>query len=267
MKILDLENISRRRGDKTLLKNVNWQIEQGEHWILYGMNGAGKTSLLDLINAYFFPTQGKISVLGMEFGKTYLAEKLRKQIGFVSSSLQHKIPPSDNAYEVVLSGAFASIGLFEETTAEMDKRGVEILKKLGCLDYANRPYETLSQGEKQRVLIGRALMAEPALLVLDEPTNGLDFIAREELLEAIERITKQPDAPTVIYVTHHIEEILPVFDKTLLLKDGEVFASGNMEELITSEGLSKFFEIPVTVMWHNNRPLLSKAIGNEITAK
>ncbi|TWT03654.1 ABC transporter ATP-binding protein [Planomicrobium sp. CPCC 101079] len=260
MKVLELENVSRRRGDKKLLKNVSWQVERGEHWVLYGLNGAGKTSLLDLINAYFFPTEGKVSVLGMEFGKTYLAEKLRKQIGFVSSSLQQKILSSDNAYEVVLSGAFASLGLYEETTAEMDKRGVEILKELGCLEYANRPYATLSQGEKQRVLIGRALMAEPSLLVLDEPTNGLDFIAREELLETIENIAKKPEGPTIIYVTHHIEEILPVFDKTLLLKDGEVFDSGNTAELITSEGLSAFFGIPVNVMWHNSRPLLSKAV-------
>lgn len=258
MKVLKLENVTRRRGDKVLLSNVNWQVEKGEHWVLYGLNGAGKTSLLDLINAYFFPTEGKVSVLGMEFGKTYLAEKLRTQIGFVSSSLHQKIRPFDNAYEVVLSGAFASIGLYEDTTEDMDRKGVEILKELGCLEYANRPYETLSHGERQRVLIGRALMAEPALLILDEPTNGLDFIAREELLEAIGRIAEKPDAPTIIYVTHHIEEILPAFNKTLLLKDGEVFASGDTQELITSDKLSSFFGIPVDVSWQNERPLLSK---------
>ncbi|MDN7244616.1 ABC transporter ATP-binding protein [Planococcus shenhongbingii] len=258
MKVLELENVTRRREGKTVLNNVNWQVERGEHWVLYGLNGAGKTSLLDMINAYFFPTTGKVSVLGLEFGKTYLSEKLRKQIGFVSSSLQQKISPYDNAYEVVLSGAYASIGLYEETTEEIDQKGVEILKELGCLDYANRSYETLSHGERQRVLIGRALMAEPSLLVLDEPTNGLDFIAREELLEAIERIAQKPDAPTIIYVTHHIEEILPEFNKTLLLKDGEVFASGNTEEMITSEQLSRFFGIPVEVNWNQGRPLLSK---------
>ena len=258
MMILELENVSRRRGDKKLLNNVNWQVKQGEHWVLYGLNGAGKTSLLNLINAYFFPTEGKVSVLGMEFGKTYLAEKLRQQIGFVSSSIQQKISPHDNAYEVVLSGAFASIGLYQETTEEIDQKGVEVLKELGCLPYANRKYETLSHGERQRVLIGRALMGNPALLVLDEPTNGLDFIAREELLESIENIAKKPDAPTIIYVTHHVEEILPVFNKTLLLKDGEVFASGDTKELITSELLSKFFGMPVNVMWDNDRPLLSK---------
>ncbi|MCP2033510.1 iron complex transport system ATP-binding protein [Planomicrobium sp. HSC-17F08] len=258
MKVLELENVTRRRDGNTVLDKVNWQVEKGEHWVLYGLNGAGKTSLLDLINAYMFPTEGKVSVLGLEFGKTYLSEKLRKQIGFVSSSLQQKISPHDNAYEVVLSGAYASIGLYEETTEAIDRKGVEVLKELGCLEYANRKYETLSHGERQRVLIGRALMADPALLVLDEPTNGLDFIAREMLLEAIEGIAKKPDAPTIIYVTHHIEEILPVFNKTLLLKDGAVFASGNTDELVTSEGLSAFFGMPVEVSWNQGRPLLSK---------
>lgn len=109
--ILELEGVTRRRDDKMLLDGVDWQIQKGEHWVLYGLNGAGKTSLLSLINAYFFPTTGKVTVLGMEFGKTYLAEKLRSQIGFVSSSIQQKLPPQDNAYEVVLSGAYASLGL------------------------------------------------------------------------------------------------------------------------------------------------------------
>ena len=256
--ILELENVSRRKDGKKLLKNVTWQVRQGEHWVIYGLNGSGKTSLLNLINAYFFPTEGKVSVLGMEFGKTYLAEKLRKQIGFVSSSIQQKINPYDNAYEVVLSGAFASIGLYEETTEEIDRKGVDILNDLGCLEYANREYQTLSHGERQRVLIGRALMGNPSLLVLDEPTNGLDFIAREELLESIEAIAKKPGAPTIIYVTHHVEEILPVFDKTLLLKDGEVFASGETKDMITSDRLSSFFDVPVTVSWEKERPFLSK---------
>ncbi|WP_298834346.1 ABC transporter ATP-binding protein [uncultured Planococcus sp.] len=256
--ILELEGVTRRRDDKLLLEDVNWQIRKGEHWVLYGLNGAGKTSLLDLINAYFFPTEGKVTVLGLEFGKTYLAEKLRSQIGFVSASVQQKLPTYDNAYEVVLSGAFASLGLYQETTEAIDRKGVEILRELGCLEYANRNYHTLSQGEKQRVLIGRALMADPELLILDEPTAGLDFIAREELLELIAAIAQKPDGPTIIYVTHHIEEILPEFNKTLLLKAGRVFASGDTGELITSEHLSNFFDMPVNVVWSNGRPLLSK---------
>ncbi|MFC4798267.1 ABC transporter ATP-binding protein [Neobacillus sp. GCM10023253] len=256
--ILQLEDVSLKRSDNWILKNVNWQIEKGEHWVLFGLNGSGKTAILNLLNAYNFPTKGKINVLGMEFGKTYLAEKLRKQIGFVSSSLQEKFHPGDNAFEVVLSGAFASIGLYEAPTDEIRRKAISLLEELGCIDYANRNYETLSQGEKQRVLIARALMADPSLLILDEPTNGLDFIAREKLLESIETIAKNPDAPAIIYVTHHVEEILPVFNKTLLLKEGQVFAYGNTNEMLSSEGLTQFFNLPVRVSWENKRPLLSK---------
>jgi iron complex transport system ATP-binding protein len=257
--IIEMENVSRKREGKWILKDINWNVERGDHWVLYGLNGAGKTSLLELINAYLFPTTGTIRVLGMEFGKTYLAERLRRRIGFVSSLVRQKLEPGDNAYEVVLSGAYASFGLHEETTEEIDRKGVDILRELGCLDYANRDYDTLSQGEQQRVLIGRALMADPELLILDEPTNGLDFLAREELLESIGRIAERPDAPTILYVTHHIEEILPAFNKTLLLKEGQVFDAGNTDELVTSDRMSEFFGIPVNVIWDNGRPLLSKA--------
>lgn len=256
--VLALEGVTRRRDNKLVLNGVDWRVQKGEHWVLYGLNGAGKTSLLDLINAYFFPTEGSVTVLGLEFGKTYLAEKLRSQIGFVSASVQQKLPTSDNAYEVVLSGAFASLGLYQETTEAIDRKGVDILRELGCLEYANRNYHTLSQGEKQRVLIGRALMADPELLILDEPTAGLDFIAREELLDSIAAIARKPDGPTIIYVTHHIEEILPEFNKTLLLKAGSVFASGDTAEMITSDRLSGFFDVPVNIVWSNGRPLLSK---------
>lgn len=258
--VLHLEEVSVRRDGKWILQNINWEIETGEHWVLFGLNGAGKTTILNLLNAYYFPTKGKITVLGKEFGKTYLGEKLRKQIGFVSSSLQERFHPGDNAFEVVLSGAFASIGLYETPTDGMRKRATKLLEDLGCMEYANRIYENLSQGEKQRVLIARALMADPSLLVFDEPTNGLDFIAREQLLESIERITKNQSAPTIIYVTHHIEEILPIFNKTLLLKDGQVFASGDTREMLSSEQLSQFLGVPVEVVWKNHRPLLSKLL-------
>ncbi|EKN70595.1 ABC transporter [Neobacillus bataviensis LMG 21833] len=256
--VVQLEHVSLRRNGNWILQDIQWDIKKGENWVLFGLNGSGKTAILNLVNAYNFPTEGKITILGMKFGKTYLSEKLRKQIGFVSSSLQEKFYPSDNAFEVVLSGAFASIGLYETPTDEIRSKAISLLENLGCIEYANRNYETLSQGEKQRVLIARALMSDPLLLILDEPTNGLDFIAREQLLESIEKMAKSPGAPTLIYVTHHVEEILPVFNKTLLLKDGQVFAKGNTNTMISSEQLSTFFGLPVQVFWENNRPMLSK---------
>lgn len=256
--ILQLEDVSLKRDGKWILQDINWQIDKGEHWVLFGLNGSGKTAILNLLNAYSFPTKGTITVLGMEFGKTYLGEKLRKQIGFVSSSLQEKFHRGDNAYEVVLSGAFASIGLYETPSDEIRKKAADLLENLGCDEYANQNYETLSQGEKQRVLIARALMAEPSLLILDEPTNGLDFIAREQLIESIEKIIQGSGTPTIIYVTHHVEEILPAFNKTLLLKEGQIFAAGNTQEMIESDKLSEFFNLPVKVSWENERPFLTK---------
>ncbi|WP_042356191.1 ABC transporter ATP-binding protein [Bacillus rubiinfantis] len=256
--VVRLENVSLKREGKWILQDINWEIRHGEHWVLFGLNGSGKTAMLNILNAYQFPTKGKITVLGMEFGRTYLGEKLRKQIGFVSSSLQDKFYAADNAFEVVLSGAFASIGLYETPTDAMRNKAITLLKELGCIDYANRRYETLSQGEKQRVQIARALMANPSLLILDEPTNGLDFIAREKLLESIETIAAKSNAPRIIYVTHHVEEILPVFNKTLLLKQGQVFAAGNTTEMLTGKTLTEYFGLPVNVLWENHRPLLTK---------
>lgn len=256
--VVYFENVSLKKDGSWILQNVDWHVEKGEHWVLFGLNGSGKTSILNMLNAYYFPTSGKVKVLGKEFGKTYLGEILRSKIGFVSSALQEKLHSNDNAFEIVLSGAFASIGLYEKVTDEMREKAIDLLKDFGCFEYANRNYETLSQGEKQRVLIARALMANPALLIFDEPTNGLDFIAREKLLESIEKIALKSDAPTMIYVTHHVEEILPVFDHTLLLKNGQVFAAGNTSDMISTQQLFAFFDLPVHVIKQNDRLFLSK---------
>ncbi|WP_419888468.1 ABC transporter ATP-binding protein [Neobacillus niacini] len=256
--VVKLEDVYLYREGNMILGNVNWQIDTGEHWVLFGLNGSGKTAILNLLNAFYFPTKGNVTVLGMEFGRTYLGEKLRKQIGFVSTSLQEKFYPSDTSLEVVLSGAFASIGLYETPTEEMRIKAANVMEQLGTTNYANRRYETLSQGEKQRVLIARALMSEPKLLILDEPTNGLDFVARELLLESIEKIAKEPLAPTIIYVTHHVEEIVPVFNKTLLLKEGQVFAAGKTSEMISNKQLTQFFDLPVQVNWENHRPFVTR---------
>ena len=258
--VLHLEDVSLKRDGTWILQEVNWHIEKGEHWILFGLNGSGKTAILKMLHAEYFPTSGSVTVLDMEFGKSYLGEILRSKIGFVSSSLQEKLYPNDNAFEIVLSGAFASIGLYEKPTDDIREKAIGLLKDFGCYQYANRNYETLSQGEKQRVLIARALMADPELLIFDEPTNGLDFIAREQFLETIEKISQKQDAPTMIYVTHHVEEVLPTFNKTILLKQGQVFASGDTKEMITSDSLSQFFELPVRVQWENGRPLLYKEL-------
>ncbi len=252
--IINLADIGLIRQGKWILDQINWQVKAGEHWVLLGLNGAGKTALLHMLSAYHFPAKGSIEVLGRKFGKDPLGEDLRQEIGLVSQTIKSRFYDSDSAYQIVLSGGFASIGLYETPTDEMRARAQQLLKDLGCFHYANRAYYTLSQGEKQRVMIARALMGAPKLLILDEPTNGLDFLATEKLLDAVERISLRPDAPTILYVTHHVNEILPLFDKVLMLKEGKVYRSGSKEELLSEETLSSFFGTEIQLSWQNNRP-------------
>ncbi|MEK4651319.1 MULTISPECIES: ABC transporter ATP-binding protein [Niallia] len=255
--VVKIEEVGLKRNGQWILKNINWEIKKGENWILYGLNGAGKTALLNMICAYYHPTVGKMEVLGKEFGKSELGGALRRKIGLVSNRLQQNLYASDSAFEIVLSGAYASIGLYESPTTEIRNRAIEIMEKLGSLDYADRPYSSLSQGERQRVLIGRALMVNPELIILDEPATGLDFLAREQLLDTISSLVSENSS--IIYVTHHVEEILPVFSHTFLLKKGGEFISGYTKEVLTSKNMSSFFSLPVEVIWNNERPLLARS--------
>ncbi|MGX9134094.1 ABC transporter ATP-binding protein [Rummeliibacillus sp. JY-2-4R] len=254
--VLHLQDVSLRKDESWILHHIDWEIQKGEHWVLYGLNGAGKTALLNMLCAYYFPTSGQVEVVGKTFGKSVLGDQLRRKIGIVSAGFQEMLNPLDSAFEIVLSGAYASIGLYDKPTPEIREKAIRLLHRLGSFDYADRNYETLSQGEKQRILIGRALMLDPELLILDEPATGFDFIAREALLKTVDEIAKMENGPTIIYVTHHVEEILPVFQNTLLLKKGEVFAKGKTKEMLKSDTLSAFFETPVECIWRNERPLL-----------
>ncbi|AXI10283.1 ATP-binding cassette domain-containing protein [Oceanobacillus sp. 143] len=251
-KVIDIQNVDWRRDGNVILSEINWQVNRREHWAVLGLNGSGKTTLLNIINGYIWPTSGKVSVLDQHFGKTDIRE-LRKSIGWVSSSLQEKINGMEYGENVVVSGKYASIGLYEQPAADDYQRARELMEQLGCSHLANRKYQTCSQGEKQKILIARGLMASPDLLILDEPTNGLDFISREGLLAAIQQLAAQEDAPTIIFVTHHIEEILPIFNHTLLLRHGTVFNQGKTKDVLTSESLSHFFDIPLEVSWRKNR--------------
>jgi len=254
--VIHISDVSWKRQGETILSRIHWQVQKGEHWAVLGLNGSGKTTLLNMINGYIWPSTGRLNVLGQPFGKTDIRE-LRKSIGWVSSSLQERIKGSAIAEDVVISGKFSSIGLHEATTNEDSYKADQIMEQLGISHLQGRTYQTCSQGEKQKILIARGLMDEPELLILDEPTNGLDFIAREELLATVKRLTLKKEAPTIIFVTHHIEEILPEFTHTLLLSEGTIFDQGKREEVLTSENLSPFFERNVQVEWKNNRPWMS----------
>ncbi|GGH78766.1 iron complex transport system ATP-binding protein [Pullulanibacillus pueri] len=256
--IVDIENVSWKREKQWILKDISWQIRQGEHWSLVGLNGSGKTTLLNMINGYIWPTKGSISVLDQTFGRCDLRE-LRKDIGWVSSSLQQHLHGEETAKHIVISGKFATIGLYDQVSTDIEEQAEQLLTLLNCQIFKDRRYDTLSQGERQRILIARALMAEPKLLILDEPCTGLDIIAREQLLQIIEKVSKAPQAPTLIYVTHHVEEILPCFSHTLMLKKGEVYQLGPTEKVLTSTLLTDFFDTPIKVYQQQERLWLTLA--------
>lgn len=256
MNVIELNGVSWKRENRMILEQIDWKVRQGEHWAVLGLNGSGKTTLLNMINGYIWPTKGQVSVLGHPFGTIDLRE-LRKSIGWVSSSLQERIQPALKAQHVVISGKYASIGLFEKPTEEDFARAERLMARLGCDHLIDSTYQTCSQGEKQKLLIARALMASPKLLILDEATNGLDFLSREALLENVAELASEPDGPTLLMVTHHIEEVLPAFGRTLLIRRGRVFAQGFSRDVLSSDLLSAFFETTVQVRWQNDRAWLS----------
>lgn len=248
-----MKDVSWRRDGKVILQNINWRIERAEHWAVVGLNGSGKTSLLGMISGYIFPSEGEVIVLGRKFGSCDLRE-LRKSIGWVSSSLQENLLVEEKVEDIVLSGKFASIGLYDTPTKRDRHRAAGLMEQFGCLEFRNRPYATLSQGEKQRVILARALMNFPKVLVLDEPCTGLDIFAREHFLSAIGAIAASPQPPAMLYVSHHIEEILPVFNRTLLLKKGSVHSAGKTKNVLTESNLTDFFQSPLEITWRNGRP-------------
>jgi iron complex transport system ATP-binding protein len=242
--------------DAVILHRIDWLVEKGEHWAILGANGSGKTSLLRALTGYLPPTAGTISVLGETYGRSDWRE-LRKRIGIVSSSIYQMMSEGETALNAVLSGRFAQIGLWGETTDAQRREAARILRRVECGYVRERPWMHLSQGERQRVLIGRALMARPRLLILDEPCAGLDPAAREHFLQFLERLANGRGAPALVLVTHHTEEITPSFSHVLLLKGGRVAASGEKARMLNSRLLSDAFGVPVRIRRAQGRYLLS----------
>ena len=207
------------RDGTVILRDVNWRVQRGEHWVILGANGSGKTSLLSALTGYLMPTSGEISVLGETYGESDWRE-LRKQIGLVSSSVRQMMADDEPALETVASGKYAMIGFWGRLSRTDKAKAQQLLRQVECEYLAARPWGVLSQGERQRVLIGRALMARPRILILDEPCAGLDPAAREHFLQFIQRLGAQKNSPTLVLVTHHVEEMMPVFSHVLILKNG-----------------------------------------------
>ncbi|SDH45471.1 iron complex transport system ATP-binding protein [Actinokineospora alba] len=239
--VVHMTDVGVRRGSTELLKGVNWNVELDERWVILGSNGAGKTTLLRMAGAELHPTTGAVHVLGERLGKVDVFE-LRTRIGFCSAALAGRVPAEEKVLDVVVSAGYAVLGRWREEYDQLDTgRAGELLKAMGIAHLADRTFGTLSEGERKRAMIARALMTDPELLLLDEPAAGLDLGGREDLVARLSELAMDPDAPATVLVTHHVEEIPPGFTHLLLLSAGGVVAQGLIEDVLTSENLSAAF--------------------------
>jgi len=238
--LLDVSGLSIVRDGNPILTDVSWRVRPGEHWVLLGANGSGKTSLLAALTGYLMPTRGEIRLLRRRYGAADWRQ-LRTRIGIVSSSLRQMMPDHETALDAVVSGRNAVVDLWGSPTAAEARAGRRLLESVDSLELADRAWAVLSQGERQRVLIARALMSRPRVLILDEPCAGLDPVAREHFLQFLDRLGRAAGSPTLILVTHHVEEITPVFTHALLLRAGRVTASGPADSVLTSHHLAVMF--------------------------
>lgn len=238
--VLEVTGLRVERGTTTILRGVNWRVAPGEHWVILGANGSGKTSLLKSLTGFLSPTAGEFSVLGRTYGAADWRE-LRLHIGMVTSAFVASVPPSEVTLDTVISGKYAQLDLWHAGTRADRTAALRLLRSVGLARLANREWAYLSQGERQRVLIARALMARPQLLILDEPCAGLDPVAREKFLRFVEKLARRRSAPAFVLVTHHVEEITPAFTHTIMLRSGEVVVSGPRQKVLTSANLSATF--------------------------
>jgi len=251
--MLRLKNINTYYGKVHALKNVSLHLVEGEIVTLIGANGAGKSTLLTLAAAVMHPTKGRVELLGERMGRTDV-RRLRERIGVVEARLDRKLDEGYEISTIVLTGATGTrIPLWERYDDEVKARAEELIELFGCADLSARPLGICSQGERQRVLLARALMSSPRLLLLDEPASALDLPAREALLAALEALAASDPELTTVLATHHLEELPRSTTHALLLHGGEVVASGPVEETLTSEALSRCFAMPVEVSHRDGR--------------
>jgi iron complex transport system ATP-binding protein len=250
---VELKNVSVQRGSRTILRNVTWSIPAGACAAILGPNGSGKSTLARVIIGQMWPTRGEVAVLGERFGETDL-NQLRESIRIVQSSGGVEMDPDQTALAVVLSGFFGTVGLYQPTTAAMESAGKKLLNQVGLRKEQSQPFKTLSNGERMRCLIARALVVPPRLLILDEPTAGLDLLAREQVLATVQQLIQRSKIPpAVLMITHHVEELLPQTQHVLVLKDGKPAAAGKPAAVLRSDVLSKVYKFPVKVTRRGGR--------------
>jgi iron complex transport system ATP-binding protein len=252
MSIVSIQDLTLYRGKTDILRGINWEIKPRENWVVLGSNGSGKTTLLSCITGYVTPSRGRIRVLDQEYGKTDWRE-LRKQVGLVSSSVRQMITDDQVGLDIVASGRQAVINSWKPPRGKQRQQALGLLEQVECQKLAARPWAFFSQGERQRILIGRALMADHKILILDEPCAGLDPVARERFLRFLQRLAESSHTPNLMLVTHHVEEILPCFSCALLLKDGQVLAQGRVRQVVSSARLSEAFGAALRIRFSRGR--------------
>jgi iron complex transport system ATP-binding protein len=251
--VAELAGVSVVRGEATLLDSIDWRVDEADRWVIIGPNGAGKTTLLQILAAQLYPSSGMAEVLGEMLGAVDVFE-LRPRIGVTSAALADRIPRSERVADVVVSAAYAVLGRWRESYEQADfERAVGLMGQLRVGHLAYRTFGTLSEGERKRVQIARALMTDPELLLLDEPAAGLDLAGREALVSTLSRLCEDPDAPATVLVTHHVEEIPVGITHAMLLKQGRVLAAGPIADVLTAERLSETFDIELEVSRINGR--------------
>lgn len=251
--VLDLVDVSVVRGEKTLLDSIDWTVREGERWVILGPNGAGKSTLLSIAAARLHPTRGMVDILDEILGAVDVFE-LRPRIGLSSAVLAGQIPNAETVRNVVVTAAYGVMGRWREHYDEFDEeRSGELLAVWGLGELAERRFGTLSEGERKRVLIARALMTDPELLLLDEPAAGLDVGGRENLVERLDELARDHAAPAIVMVTHHLEEVPDGFTHAMLLREGKVVASGPVARVMTQKNLSRTFGMPLKLVKVANR--------------
>lgn len=241
-KVLDIKDLSFEvfGVERPILSGINWSVENGQHWVMLGANGAGKTSLLSTVCAYNTPSSGSMCVDGKEYSE-YDWQKVRERIAIVSAQLNKKIEPRENVTDAVISGAYAMLNFWGTPSRAVCLRALRKMKELGISYLRDSVWETISHGERQKVLIARALMIKPAIMFLDEPCGGLDPVARENFVSFMDEIAKSPACPPIVLATHHVEEIPPSFTHAIILKGGRILASGKIGDVVTSKILSEAY--------------------------
>lgn len=245
--VVQMSHVTYKRGNNVLLDDVSWLVEEGQRWIVMGPNGAGKSTMINMAAARSHPTVGNVSILGEVLGAVDVFD-LRPSIGLSSTLLAEQVPGGETTRNLVVTAAYGVTGRWREQYEPEDlERADRLLARWGIAGYADRRFRTLSEGERKRALIARAMMTDPELLILDEPGAGLDLAGRETLVRSLSQLAADPLAPTQILVTHHVEEVPPNFTHALLLREGQLVSAGPIETALTEETLSEAFRLPLNV--------------------